>query len=139
MLNPSTATELANDPTIERCERRARALGFGAMRIANIFAYRATEPRDLRRAADPIGPDNGDALKNGLIWSDVTLCAWGIHGEYLSQGPRMARRLVHCPEKLRVLGTTKAGHPRHPLYVSYSQPLVPWGEKALQTYCGIAA
>ena len=38
MLNPSTATELQNDPTVERCERRARALGYGAFRVLNIFA-----------------------------------------------------------------------------------------------------
>jgi hypothetical protein len=56
MLNPSTATEVQNDPTVERCERRARALGFGAFRVLNIFAWRATDPRDMRAAADPVGP-----------------------------------------------------------------------------------
>ena len=58
MLNPSTATEMQNDPTVERCERRARALGFGAFRVVNIFAFRATDPRVMRMQSDPIGPAN---------------------------------------------------------------------------------
>ena len=62
MLNPSTATELRNDPTIERCERRARALQAGSFEITNLFAFRATDPRDLRRAAAPVGPDNDTVL-----------------------------------------------------------------------------
>ncbi len=56
MLNPSTATEAQNDPTVERCERRARALGFGAFQVVNIFAFRATDPRVMRAASDPVGP-----------------------------------------------------------------------------------
>ncbi len=62
MLNPSTATEVQNDPTVERCERRARALGFGAFRVTNIFAWRATDPKDMRAAPDPVGPANDDAI-----------------------------------------------------------------------------
>ena len=65
MLNPSTATEFQNDPTVERCERRARALGFGAFRVANIFAYRATDPKVMRGMADPIGPENDAAIADG--------------------------------------------------------------------------
>ncbi|WP_443069362.1 DUF1643 domain-containing protein, partial [Sulfitobacter sp. HI0129] len=53
MLNPSKADEIANDPTVERCERRARALGFGAFRVTNIFAWRDTDPRAMRAAAAP--------------------------------------------------------------------------------------
>ena len=62
MLNPSTATELQNDPTVERCERRARALGFGAFRVTNIFAFRATDPRVMRADPDPVGPGNDAAI-----------------------------------------------------------------------------
>ncbi len=54
MLNPSTATEIQNDPTVERCERRARTLGFGAFQVTNIFAWRDTDPRAMR-AADRSG------------------------------------------------------------------------------------
>ena len=68
MLNPSTATEVQNDPTVERCERRARALGFGAFRVCNIFAWRDTDPRAMRAAAEPVGPENDAAI--------VTACDW---------------------------------------------------------------
>ena len=62
MLNPSTATEVQNDPTVERCERRARTLGFGGFRVTNIFAWRDTDPRNMKAAADPIGPHNDATL-----------------------------------------------------------------------------
>jgi len=123
MLNPSTATEQANDPTIERCQRRARALGFGAMRIANLFAYRATRPEDLRRASDPEGPENAALLG---AWSGavaMTLAAWGVHGAIQEAGPRAA---VLLEGDVRHLGLTKAGHPRHPLYVPYSVKPALW-------------
>lgn len=117
MLNPSTATELANDPTIERCQRRAVQLGFGAMRIANLFAYRATKPEELRKAADPIGPQNADMLARWSGGSDLVLAAWGVHGALLGQGPACARGLSG---NVCHLGLTKEGHPRHPLYVPYA-------------------
>lgn len=134
MLNPSTATEIANDPTIERCERRARALGYGAMRIANIFAFRATDPRDLIRAGDPVGRANLQALAEGVTWADDVLCAWGAHGAHLDQGRATARDLAAHRAKLRTLGLTKDGHPRHPLYVSYAQTPTTWPHGDFDTY-----
>ena len=70
MLNPSTATEVQNDPTVERCERRARALGFGAFTVCNIFAWRETDPAKMRRASDPVGPENDDAISEGCRRAD---------------------------------------------------------------------
>ncbi|WP_417206668.1 DUF1643 domain-containing protein [Antarctobacter sp.] len=123
MLNPSTASEAANDPTIERCQRRTRALGYGAMRIANLFAYRATRPEDLRRAADPEGPENAALLTDWSGAADLTLAAWGVHGALQGAGARIAPLLTG---DVRHLGLTKAGHPRHPLYVSYAVMPEPW-------------
>jgi hypothetical protein len=120
MLNPSTATEIQNDPTVERCERRARALGFGAFRVCNIFAFRATDPRVMRAAPDPTGPDNDDAIVAGAAWADRIVCAWGSHGEHLGRGNQVAAMLRKTGRPLFHLGLTKAGQPRHPLYVSYS-------------------
>lgn len=125
MLNPSTATEVQNDPTVERCERRARALGFGAFRVLNIFAYRATDPRDMKRAEDPVGPGNDAAMLDGLEWADAVVCAWGTHGEHRGRGPAVAGLLRGTGRDLLHLGLSKAGHPKHPLYIGYAvQPMI---------------
>ena len=90
MLNPSTADELRNDPTIERCQRRAVQLGFGGMQIANLFGWRATRPQDLRRAKLPVGPENDALLKDWHAGADMTLAAWGVHGAHLGRGREIA-------------------------------------------------
>lgn len=120
MLNPSTATEVQNDPTVERCERRARTLGFGAFRVTNIFAFRATDPRVMRAEPDPIGPGNDAALAASARWADQVICAWGGHGTHLRRGPQVEAllRATGCP--LYHLGLTKDGQPRHPLYIAYA-------------------
>ena len=119
MLNPSKATEVANDPTIERCERRARALGYGAFRACNIFAFRETDPAELRRATDPVGPENDGVLLKSCGWADDILCAWGAHGDHLARGEAVATLLASTGRPLLCLGKTRAGHPRHPLYIGY--------------------
>lgn len=126
MLNPSTATEVQNDPTVERCERRARALGFGAFRVCNIFAWRETDPFAMRRAADPIGPGNDAAILQGCNWADTLICAWGTHGAHLDRGPAVERLMRGAGKPLHHLGLSKAGHPKHPLYIAYSQQPVRW-------------
>ncbi len=120
MLNPSTATEVQNDPTIHRCEQRARTLGFGGFRAVNIFALRATDPRDMKVAVDPEGHDNAGAIIDAAAWADMVIAAWGVHGEHRDQGPLVAARLHAAGHALHHLGLTKAGHPRHPLYLPYS-------------------
>ncbi|MEX5727701.1 hypothetical protein Ga0609869_001054 [Rhodovulum iodosum] len=126
MLNPSTATEVQNDPTVERCERRARALGFGAFRVTNIFAYRATDPKLMRAAPDPVGPGNDAAIAQSAPWADQIVCAWGAHGAHLDRGPEVERLLRATGLPLFHLGLTKAGHPRHPLYIGYAQAPAHW-------------
>lgn len=126
MLNPSTATEVQNDPTVERCERRARALGHGAFRVTNIFAWRDTDPKKMRKAIDPIGPANDATILDGVMWADQTICAWGTHGEHLMRGPQMETALRATKAPLFHLGLTKAGHPKHPLYIAYTQTPVLW-------------
>ena len=86
MLNPSTATEIQNDPTVERCERRARTLNFGAFRVTNIFAWRDTDPKKMKCAIEPIGLLNDDAILSGCNWGDCTIAAWGNHGIHLNRG-----------------------------------------------------
>jgi hypothetical protein len=126
MLNPSTATEVQNDPTVERCERRARALGFGAFRVTNIFAFRATDPRVMRAVADPVGPGNDAAIQDSALWADTIVCAWGNHGLHLNRGAAVIELLRSTGAPLSHLGLTGQGQPRHPLYVSYDQQPQPW-------------
>lgn len=126
MLNPSTATEVQNDPTVERCERRARALGFGGFRVTNIFAWRDTDPRKMRAAADPVGPDNDEAIAESAAWADQVICAWGTHGAHMARGAAVEALLRKTGQPLYHLGLTKAGHPKHPLYIAYAKQPELW-------------
>lgn len=126
MLNPSTATEVQNDPTVERCERRARTLGFGAFRVTNIFAWRDTDPRKMRAASDPVGPANDAAIRDGALWADQIVCAWGTHGAHLGRGNAVERLLRETGLELFHLGLSKGGHPKHPLYIAYATQPEPW-------------
>lgn len=126
MLNPSTATEVQNDPTVERCERRARTLGFGAFRVTNIFAWRDTDPRNMRAAHDPTGPENDRLIGDSCDWADQVICAWGANGEHRSRGLEISHLLQDAKVALFHLGLTKAGHPKHPLYIAYSQQPEKW-------------
>lgn len=129
MLNPSTATETQNDPTVERCERRARALGFGAFRVTNIFAFRATDPRVMRTQPDPVGPANDSSIgQSAAEWADRIICAWGTHGAFLDRGRQVERLLRATGRPLFALGLTQAGHPKHPLYVGYDRQPEPWSD-----------
>jgi hypothetical protein len=129
MLNPSTADGTTDDPTLRACLRRAQGAGFGRLRVLNIFAFRATRPADLRHAADPVGPDNQTALRDGLDLKvgDRLVCAWGNGGRWLGRGAVVARQLRDGGHKLHYLGLTALGEPRHPLYVPQCQPIQFWG------------
>lgn len=131
MLNPSTATEMQNDPTVERCERRSRTLGFGAFRVTNIFAWRDTDPRKMRAAPDPVGPENDDTILAGCDWADTIVCAWGTHGQHLNRGPKVETLLRGTQHPLFQLGLTKDGHPKHPLYIAYAQQPELWAGSGL--------
>ncbi len=126
MLNPSTATEVQNDPTVERCERRARALGYGGFAVTNIFAWCDTDPAALKKATSPVGEDNDKALAKWANWADDVIAAWGVHGAHQSRGAAVHAALQQAGARILHLGLTKDGHPRHPLYVAYSQQPVLW-------------
>ena len=126
MLNPSTATEVQNDPTVERCERRARTLGFGSLQVTNIFAWRDTDPKKMRTAKDPIGPDNDKTIMEACSWGDQIIAAWGTHGAHLGRGVQV-KQILHSSDKpVFHLGISKGGHPKHPLYIAYSQKPEIW-------------
>ena len=126
MLNPSTATEVQNDPTVERCERRARTLGFGGFQVVNIFAWRNTDPKKMRAAKDPIGPENDHTILESCQWGDQIIAAWGTHGAHLNRGSMVEKTLRKSNKPVFHLGISKGGHPKHPLYIAYSQKPEQW-------------
>ncbi|HHL42618.1 MAG TPA: DUF1643 domain-containing protein [Hellea balneolensis] len=121
MLNPSTADELKNDPTVERCERRARMWGYGGSVVYNIFAYRATDPTDMRASPDPVGPDNDKWIAELARQSrDVDVVAgWGEHGAHLERGRNVLEIFKAEQGRLNALKINASGHPAHPLYIAY--------------------
>lgn len=121
MLNPSTADETQNDPTVERCERRARMWNYGGSVVYNIFAYRATDPKDMRSFADPIGPENDHWLSRLAADSrdlDV-IGGWGEHGAHLARGTAVLDIFRTAGGRLSALKINASGHPAHPLYIGY--------------------
>jgi len=124
-LNPSTADETANDPTVTRCVNYARAWGYDGLYMLNIFAYRATDPKDMRAAADPIGPHNDNAIMMTCSMMELVVAAWGTYGEYRNRAKHVEQLLLEYKRQVHCLGVTKHGYPRHPLYVR--KDLMPTG------------
>ena len=121
MLNPSTADENANDPTVERCERRARQWGFDGVYVTNLFALRSTDPSGLRVHPEPTGqPENGIVILDTAKRSGLVICAWGNHGSYRGRDAEVKRFLQLAGIKLHALQISKTGQPGHPLYIPYS-------------------
>ena len=116
MLNPSTADECTGDPTIRRCIGFARDWGYGGVEIVNLFAMRATDPRELRRALDPVGRHNEAYVLDAAERASDVVVAWGAHGAFRSRGVATLE-LLSPRARLLALGWTKAGEPRHPLYL----------------------
>src|SRR5438034_1141192 len=79
-LNPSTADEISDDATIRRCIGFARDWGFGALWMANLFAFRSTDPTALLKVRDPVGPRNDWWLARLSLETTLTVAAWGAHG-----------------------------------------------------------
>ena len=118
MLNPSTADATVDDATIRSCIRLCKSLGYGSFEVINLFGWRATDPAELEKAADPIGLDNEKISIGAIQRCDVAICAWGAHA---MAEKRNARRIVEVIRARKpavyCLGKTKHGHPKHPLYI----------------------
>lgn len=127
-LNPSTADEIQDDPTVRRCIRYAKAWGFDALCMTNIFAYRATDPRDMKAASDPIGgTENDRTLLERASEAGVVVAAWGTHGTFNGRGEAVRALLRDC--NLHYLRQTQDGHPSHPLYLPADLTPIQWGLK----------
>lgn len=124
MLNPSTADETQDDPTIRRCMAFAKAWGYGMLAVGNLFAYRATDPKELKGGFDPVGPGNIVAMIHLMRRSDCIVAAWGSHGR--DRETPIRNMLRFGGREVNHLGLTKQGEPRHPLYVKADTELQVW-------------
>lgn len=129
-LNPSTANETEDDPTMRRCISFAKEWGYGGFYMTNLFAYRTPYPSDLLKSKDPIGSKNDKWIKKISKKVDKVVLAWGTKGQFLERDQRILPKLAH---KAFCLGYTKEGHPRHPLYVKSGTVLKQFQELHLQT------
>lgn len=116
MLNPSKADANIDDPTVVRCIGFARALGYGSIEVVNLFAYRATNPIDLKRAGYPVGEGNDAAILRAVSRAGGVICAWGANARAL---PRAAHvlDLIELWCSPTALAWTADGVPKHPLYL----------------------
>jgi hypothetical protein len=126
MLNPSTADAFTVDATITRCVRLARREQAGGLVVVNLFAFRATKPAELRTTADPVGPHTDAVLAYALARADTVIVAWGCHGGLRDRSRQVCEQLAATGARLRCLGTTQAGEPRHPLFTRADAALLPY-------------
>ncbi len=133
-LNPSTADETVNDPTITRCIAYARRWGFDGLEMLNLFGFRATDPRELIRAEEPVGGDTNFHIPQ-VCWEvlrhdGAVLAAWGANALH----PRLAPWAVQittwlrtqAPDGIACLGLTATGQPKHPLYLPNNARPIPF-------------
>ncbi len=122
-LNPSTADERSDDPTIRRCVGYAKQWGYGALCMTNLFAYRATDPKVMKAHPSPVGRDNDQWLKKAAKDAAIVVAAWGVEGEHLHRDHAVIRLLGN---ELTCLGLTKRGQPAHPLYLTKNRKPIPF-------------
>lgn len=131
-LNPSTADETLDDPTIRRCIRFTKSWGFGAYCMTNIFAFRATDPNVMKAQEFPkerpgLGLWQNDGLISAMArGAGMVIAAWGKHGSHQGRGKEVLEMLMReVPEKTYALGFNSDGSPKHPLYLAAStQPVL---------------
>jgi hypothetical protein len=124
MLNPSTADASIDDPTIRRCIKFSQQWGYGAMWVGNLYAFRATNPKDCPiGTSEAIGPENDRHMYQMAIQSAQVICAWGANQPSF---PNI--RQIQCPGGYWHLGLTANRQPKHPLargkaFIPYTHPL----------------
>ena len=111
-LNPSTANEKIDDPTIRRCINYAQNWGYASLLMVNLFAYRATLPSELKNVKNPIGNDNDLQIIELSKKADIAVAAWGNEGTLLNRDKEVKKILPN----LMCLKINKSGQPAHPLY-----------------------
>ena len=125
-LNPSTADATTDDPTLRRLMGFARGWGYGGLVLVNLYALRATDPTELWRADDPVGPQTDEMLRRAFERVEEIVLCWGKPG---SKGDRAAQVLGWLNDldvPLRCLGCNMDGSPKHPLYLRKDTQRIPY-------------
>jgi len=127
-LNPSTADETNDDPTMRRCMGFAKKWGMDAMIVTNIFAFRSTDPKKMLAHPDPVGPDNDYHIIASAIGAQFVIAAWGNHGLHRRRYAQVLDILnsFDCP--VYCLGVTGKAQPKHPLYLRTEAPRLAYGK-----------
>ena len=112
-LNPSTADETNDDPTMRRCISLSQSWGYGGLCMANLFACRSTDPEQLKTVDDPVGPENDFWIRKLSHEAPIVVAAWGNLGSFESRGEAVLRRVP----QISCLAVNKSGQPRHPLHI----------------------
>lgn len=129
MLNPSTADADKDDATIRRVRGFTKREGYDGFVVVNVWALRATDPKDLHQRRATSEPENIAHVKRAVRGRDVVV-AWGVN---VRGGPAWGALALadiylalQSAADVRCLGLTKGGEPRHPLRLRRDTPLVPW-------------
>jgi hypothetical protein len=128
-LNPSTADEFQNDPTITRCIRFARDWGHARFVMLNLFGWRATLPKNMKAQAEPVGAENDTVIEQFTAGAHTIVAAWGNHGTYQERDILATYRRsgsAILADRLQCLEITGEGCPKHPLYVAAATKLKPY-------------
>ncbi len=125
MCNPSTADSENDDPTIRRCIAYAKQWGYGALLVGNMYAFRATNPKELLADKDISGPKNMYYLIEVVSMCDMVVCAWGNNAPYITT-VSLTTSFLKTIKPLYHLGLTKQGQPKHPLYLKKDLVPIPW-------------
>lgn len=130
MVNPSTADAETDDPTIRKVRGFAERAGYDRLLVGNLFAYRATDIKALRSAADPVGPENDDHLERILSNATLHIAAWGALAKLPDTLRKRWTEVVRIADRLgyqfHCIGTNDDRHPRHPLMTGYDTPITEW-------------
>jgi hypothetical protein len=128
-LNPSTADETINDPTIRRCVRFAKDWGYLALCMTNVYAFRATSPTKLKAEQFPHGDDNFKYVGEVAKEAAIVVAAWGTHAAFIKEiPPLIISSVLEHGKPIYHLGLNSDGSPKHPLYLPHQTQPTLWHE-----------
>ena len=132
LFNPSTANEKFDDPTTTRCIKRSALLGFGSIKICNLFSIISRSPKFVLSSTKPIGIYTDSVIEDSCRWlkqgpsNPILICGWGSNGVFRDRANEVKEILSQHVSELYCLGITKNCQPRHPLYIRYTEKVRKW-------------